>query len=294
MDVLRTPDSAFDGIKGFDHEARYVEVNGLRMHYVDVGPSDGHPVLLLHGEPTWAYLYRHMIDVLVAEGRRCVAIDLIGFGRSDKPAAPEAYSYQSHLEQLHGAVRELDLRNITMFCQDWGGLLGLRILAEDPDRFARVCAANTFLPTGDFDPGEGFRKWREYSQTTPDFHVGGIVKGGCVRDLTEEEIAAYNAPFPEDRYKVAARRFPLLVPITPDDPASEPNRAAWEALKRCEIPFLTLFGDKDPVTRGAERVLQKLIPGAEGQPHEIIQDAGHFIQEDAGEVLARKLNSWIG
>lgn len=291
---LRTPDERFHDLPGWDLEPRYVDVSGIRMHYVDEGPRNADPVLLLHGEPTWGYLYRYMIKSLVAAGRRCVAIDLVGFGRSDKPTEPEAYSYQTHLDWLWGAVRELELQRVTLFGQDWGGLLGLRIVAEDPERFARVCASNTFLPTGDQDPGDGFKRWREYSQTTPEFHVGGIVKGGCVKDLDDATIAAYDAPFPDDTYKVAARRFPLLVPITPDDPASDANRKAWDALRRYERPFLTLFGDSDPVTKGADRVLQKLIPGCEGQPHETITNAGHFIQEDAGETLAEKINAWIG
>lgn len=291
--LIRTPEDRFTSIPDWPYEPKFVDVDGVRVHYVDEGPADGAPILMLHGEPTWSYLYRKMIASLLLKGHRCVAIDLVGFGRSDKATDPEAYSYRSHLDWLWGAVRTLNLQNITLFCQDWGGLLGLRMVADEPERFARVCASNTFLPTGDRDPGDGFRKWREYSQTVPDFHVGGIVKGGCVRPVDQATIDAYNAPFPDDTFKVAARRFPLLVPITPDDPASEDNRKAWESLKKYDRPFLTLFGDMDPVTKGGERVLQKLIPGSAGQPHEIIENAGHFIQEDAGEELAEKLDAWI-
>jgi haloalkane dehalogenase len=291
--TLRTPDNRFEGLDGWDYEPRYCEADGLRIHYIDEGPSGQAPILLLHGEPTWSYLYRKMIAPLVAEGHRCVAIDLVGFGRSDKLDDRNEYTYATHLRWLTGAMDAIDLRDITLFCQDWGGLLGLRILAEQPDRFARVCASNTFLPTGDRDPGEGFKKWREYSQTTPTFHAGGIVKGGTVRPLSDSAIAAYDAPFPDNAYLEGARQFPVLVPITPDDPQAEPNRKAWESLQRFEGPFLTLFGDSDPVTKGGERVLQKLIPGTKDQPHAIIENAGHFIQEDAGEELAKHMLGWM-
>jgi haloalkane dehalogenase len=224
--------------------------------------------------------------VLTAAGHRTVAPDLIGFGRSDKPAARDDYTYARHVAWMRGTVERLDLRDITLVCQDWGGLIGLRLVAEMPGRFARVVAANTFLPTGDQDPGEAFRAWQQYSQTAPEFHVGGIVKGGCVEPLSPEVIAAYDAPFPDDSYKAGARQFPLLVPTRPDDPASADNRAAWEVLARWEKPFLTAFGDSDAITRGADRVLQKLIPGAAGQPHVTLERAGHFLQEDRGEELA--------
>jgi len=228
-----------------------------------------------------------MIPVFTAAGHRAVAPDLVGFGRSDKPAARDDYTYARHVAWMRGAVEALDLRDITLVCQDWGGLIGLRLVAEMEDRFARVVAANTFLPTGDQDPGDAFRAWQRYSQTVEDFHVGGIVKGGCVSDPPADVVAAYDAPYPEDRYKAGARQFPTLVPTTPDDPASAANRAAWEVLRRFEKPFLTAFGDSDAITRGADRVLQKLIPGTAGQPHTTITQAGHFIQEDKGEELAR-------
>jgi haloalkane dehalogenase len=293
-EILRTPDSRFEGLTDWPYEPRYVHVDGLRMHVVDEGPSDADPILLLHGEPSWSYLYRSMIAPLVDAGRRCVAIDLVGFGRSDKPADRKAYSYQRHVDWVTGAMDALALRDVTLFGQDWGGLIGLRLVAAQPERFQRVCASNTFLPTGDHDPGAAFAAWREYSQTTPELHIGGIIKGATARPVSDETIAAYDAPFPTESYKAGARMFPMLVPARPDDPASAPNRAAWEVLKRFERPFLTLFGDSDPVTRGADVVLQALIPGASGQPHATIAKAGHFIQEDAGPELAEHLTTWIG
>jgi haloalkane dehalogenase len=287
MDVLRTPDERFEAVPAYPFAPHYVEVDGLRIHHVDEGPRDAQVVLMLHGEPSWSYLYRKLIPVITAAGHRAVAPDLVGFGRSDKPAARDDYTYARHVAWVRGTVEALDLRRITLVCQDWGGLIGLRLVAEMPDRFARVVAANTFLPTGDHDPGDAFRAWQHYSQTTPDFHAGGIVRGGCVEELSPEVIAAYDAPFPDDTYKAGARQFPTLVPTRPDDPASAANRAAWEVLARWDRPFLTAFGDSDPITRGADAVLQKLIPGAAGQPHTTLERAGHFLQEDRGEELAR-------
>jgi haloalkane dehalogenase len=293
VDVLRTPDERFAALPGYPFAPHYVDVDGVRVHYVDEGPRAAAPVLLLHGEPSWSYLYRKMIPVLTAAGHRCVAPDLVGFGRSDKPARREDYTYQRHVDWMRGVLDALDLRAITLVCQDWGGLIGLRLVAEHPERFARVVAANTFLPTGDRPAGEAFRAWQRYSQETPNFHVGGIVKGGCVTELAPDVIAAYNAPFPDDRYKSGARQFPLLVPTSPDDPAAEPNRRAWEVLRGWRKPFLTAFSDSDPVTQGADRVLQESIPGAAGQPHTTIADGGHFLQEDRGEELARVVVDFI-
>ncbi len=286
MEVLRTPDERFANLPGYDFQPNYVEINGLRIHYLDEGPASAAPVLLLHGEPSWCYLYRKMIPIIAAAGHRAIAPDLIGFGRSDKLAQREDYTYQFHVDVVTAFVEALNLQNITLVCQDWGGLIGLRIAAEHPNRFARIVAANTFLPTGDQKPSEGFLRWQQYSQTVENFHVGGIIKGGCATPLSPEVIEAYNAPFPDDSYKAGARQFPLLVPTTPDNPASEPNRQAWEALKQWDKPFLTAFSDSDPVTRGADAVLQKLIPGAKGQPHTTIIGGGHFLQEDKGEELA--------
>src|SRR5438046_3470897 len=208
-----------------------------------------------------------MLPLLAAAGCRAVAPDLVGFGRSDKPTAPDDYTYQRHVDWMRAVLERLDLREVTLVCQDWGGLIGLRLVAEHPERFARVVAANTFLPTGDRPAGPAFLAWRKYSQETPEFHVGGIVRGGCATELTADVEAAYDAPHPDDRYKAGARQFPLLVPITPDDPAAAANRKAWEVLGRWTKPFLTAFSDSDPITGGADRILQQAIPGAEGQPH---------------------------
>jgi haloalkane dehalogenase len=285
MEILRTPDERFRDLPGYAFEPRYVELGGLRMHYVDEGV--GPPVLLLHGEPSWSYLYRKLIPPLAAAGLRAIAPDLIGFGRSDKPAARGDYTYQRHMDWITAFVIALDLRDVTLVGQDWGGLLGLRLAAEQAPRFARIIAANTFLPTGDRKPPDAFFAWQQFSQSVPELPIGNIVKQGCFVPPPPEVVAAYDAPFPDERYKAGARQFPLLVPTRPDDPAAPANRAAWEVLKRWDKPFLTAFSDQDPITRGAERVLQSLIPGAAGRTHPTVVGGGHFLQEDCGEALAR-------
>ena len=290
MKALRTPDERFEKLPGYDFAPNYVEVDDgrgpLRLHYLDDGPADAAPVLMMHGEPSWCYLYRKMIPLIVKAGHRAVAPDLIGFGRSDKPVARADYTYQAHVDCMTGFLKATDLKNITLICQDWGGLIGLRLAAENPDRFDRVVAANTFLPTGDHDPGEAFKKWREFSQVVPEFPAGGIIQGGTALDLAPGVREAYDAPYPDESYKAGARQFPTLVPATVDDPARDANLAAWEVLKRWEKPFLTAFSDKDAVTAGGDRIFQKLIPGCAGQPHTTIRDGGHFLQEDQGEALA--------
>lgn len=295
MESLRTPDDRFELLPGWCWEPRYAAVaaegGDLRMAYVDEGPQQARPVLLLHGEPTWSYLYRHMIGPLAAEGLRVIAPDLIGFGRSDKPLRLEDYTYARHLSWLSQLVIErLDLRGAVLFCQDWGGLLGLRLVAANPDRFAAVVASNTMLPTGDHDPGPAFHAWREYSQTAEQLPIGRIVAGATQRELSPEEVAAYEAPFPDERYKAGARRFPALVPIAPDDPEAEPNRAAWKVLRSWTKPFVCAFGDSDPITAGGDGVLRKLIPGAAGQPHLTLSFTGHFSPEDAGDRLAEVIS----
>lgn len=287
METLRTPDARFANLPGYPFAPHYVDAGGLRIHYVDEGPRNAPPVLLLHGEPSWSYLYRKMIPLIAAAGHRAIAPDLVGFGRSDKPVRREDYTYQRHVDWMRAVVEGLDLRDVTLVGQDWGGLIGLRLATEHEGRFARIVVANTFLPTGDVDPGPAFLAWKEYSQTTPEFHVGGIVRGGCVTDLPPEIVAAYDAPFPDDRYKAGPRQFPVLVPVTPDDPAAAPNRKAWEVLARWRKPFLTAFSDQDPITRGGDQFFQKTVPGAAGQPHTTIAGGGHFLQEDQGEVLGR-------
>jgi haloalkane dehalogenase len=291
MDRLRTPDERFNDLPGYPFAPRYVDVPSgdgepLRVHYVDEGAPDAPPVLLLHGEPSWSYLYRRMIPTLVDAGLRAIAVDLVGFGRSDKPAHRDYYTYQRYVDWTRSAVEAIGPRDVTFVGQDWGGLIGLRIVAEDPSRFARVVAANTSLPTGDRHPGDAFLAWQRYSQETPDFPVGRIVNGGCATDLAPEVIAAYDAPFPDDSYKQGARQFPMLVPTTPDDPASDANRAAWKVFGQWEKPFLTAFSDADPITAGAERVFQSVVPGARGREHPTVVGGGHFLQEDKGEELA--------
>jgi haloalkane dehalogenase len=293
MQVLRTPDERFASLPGYPFAPHYAQTGGLRMHYLDEGPRAAPLVLLLHGEPSWSYLYRKMVPILVAAGLRAVAPDLIGFGRSDKPARREEYSYQRHVDWLRGFVEATSLRGITLVCQDWGGLLGLRLVAEHPDWFARVVAANTFLPTGIAPPSAAFLAWRKYSQETPRFHAGGIVRGGCATQLAPEVVAAYDAPFPDDRYLAGARQFPILVPISPDDPAAAANCAAWAELERFEKPFLTAFSDLDAITHGLEAELQARIPGARGQAHTTIKGGGHFLQEDCGEDLAREVVAFV-
>jgi haloalkane dehalogenase len=291
--VLRTPDECFADIADFPYDPNYIEIDRLRIHYLDEGPTDGTPILLMHGEPSWCYLYRKMIPRLVEAGCRCVAPDLVGFGRSDKLAAREDYSYAFHVDMMNKFLRVIDLSNTTLFAQDWGSLIGIRVLIDNQDRFRRLIVANGGLPTGDHGVSDGFKEWLDYSQNVENFHVGGIIKGGCADGLSPEAIAAYNAPFPNDAYKEAARIFPALVPVTPDNPESQANRDGWEALRNWNGKVLTLFSDQDPVTRGGAKPFQKLLPGAQGQPHETIRDAGHFLQEDKGEEIAEKIVAWL-
>ena len=293
MDALRTPDDRFADLPGYPFEPHYVEIpdgegGTLRVHHVDEGAPDAPVVLLLHGEPSWSYLYRHMIPVLVGAGLRAVAPDLVGFGRSDKPAVRTDYTYARHVQWLSSHVfEELDLHDITLVCQDWGGLLGLRLVAAQPDRFSAVVAANTFLPTGDGSPSEAFLNWQRFSQEVPEMPIGFIINGGSTTDLAPEVIAAYDAPFPDETYKEGARQFPLLVPTSPDDPEAPANRAAWEVLAGFDKPFLCAFSDGDPVTAGNERHLISRIAGAAGQAHTTIAGGGHFLQEDRGPELAQ-------
>jgi haloalkane dehalogenase len=299
MDILRTPDDRFVALPGYPFEPHYVDIpdgdgGTLRVHHVDEGDPDAPVVLLLHGEPSWSYLYRHMIPALVDAGLRAVAPDLVGFGRSDKPARRSDYTYARHVRWLTAHVLDgLGLHDVTLVGQDWGGLIGLRLVAAHPDRFARVVAANTFLPTGDRHPGDAFLAWQRFSQEVPELPVGRIVNGGCTTDLDPTVIAAYDAPFPDERYKEGARQFPVLVPTSPEDPEAGPNRAAWESLRRFERPLLCAFSDSDPITRGADRVLRELIPGAAGQRHTTIIGGGHFLQEDRGPELAEVIVAFV-
>lgn len=264
------------------------------MHYIDANPAGEKVVLLLHGEPDWSYLYRKMIAGLSAAGFRVIAPDLIGFGRSDKPLNESDYSYQRHVDWTKELLFDhLDLNGIHLFVQDWGGLIGLRLLAEHPNRFAAVVAANTFLPTGDQDPGPAFHQWLAMSKTLNPFPIGSLLQMGTVTNLSDAELAAYDAPFPDERYKAGARIFPQLVPITPNDPAAPANREAWTRLSKLTVPFLTLFSDQDPITKGGEKFLQANIPGAKGQPHQILAGGGHFLQEDCAEDLVVALTAFF-
>ncbi len=292
--ILRTPAERFENLAGYPFEPNHVDFVGARMHYVDEPGGSGETVLMLHGEPSWSYLYRKMIPIVSAAGHRVVAPDLIGFGKSDKFTDPGRYTYQMHVDSIVNLIETLDLKNITLICQDWGGLIGLRIAAEHPDRFSRIVAANTALPTGDERIPAAFKVWRAFSQATPVFPVGGLIKFACKTKLTKGIVDGYNAPFPSRKYKVAARVFPLLVPTVPDNPASEANRAAWRALEKWEKPFLTAFSDGDPIMRGLDRIFQNRIPGAKNQPHALIRGAGHFLQEDKGEELAALVVEFIG
>jgi len=298
METLRTPDDRFLDLPDYPFQARYVEVPSgdggrLRMHYVDEGPRDAEVVLMLHGEPSWSFLYRKMVPVITAAGLRAVAPDLVGFGRSDKPVKREDYTYARHFGWMKAFLEALELRRITLVCQDWGGLIGLRLVAEQSERFARVVAANTFLPTGDQEPPEAFFRWRDFSQQVEEFPTGFILQSATVSELPPEVLAAYDAPYPDESYKAGARQFPTLVPATPDDPASEANRAAWRVLEQWQKPFLCAFSDSDPITAGADKVFCTRIPGAAGRSHTTITAAGHFLQEDKGEELARVVVDFI-
>ena len=298
MQALRTPDDRFANLPDYPFQPNYIEVDDteggtLRLHYVDEGTKGAPVVLMLHGEPTWSYLYRKMIPIVVKAGYRVIAPDLIGFGRSDKPSLRTDYTYQRHVDWIRALLTQLELKEITLVCQDWGGLIGLRLVAEQPEQFARVVAANTMLPTGDFPLGETFFKWQKLSQDIPVFATANIIQGGCTMAMQPEVLAAYDAPFPDESYKEGARQFPMLVPATPDDPATPANRKAWESLMRFKKPFLTAFSDKDPITAAGAPVLRKLIPGCEGQAHTTIENGGHFLQEDQGEKLAEVVVAFI-
>jgi haloalkane dehalogenase len=293
MKAVRTPDERFVGLPGYEFAPHYVEIDGLRMHYVDEGPADAEPILLLHGEPSWSYLYRKMIPPVTVAGYRVIAPDLIGFGKSDKPTSQIDYSYAVHVDWMHQFVEKLDLTNITLFCQDWGSLIGLRVAAESEHRFARIALGNGGLPTGGRAPPRAFRIWRAFARWSPWFPIGRIIQSGTITALSADEVAAYDAPFPSATYKAGARAFPKLVPTRADDPASDANRQAWEALKRWEKPFLTTFSNRDPITRGLDKAFQNHVPGAKNLEHVKIRNAGHFLQEDKGEELAAVLVDFV-
>ncbi|MEO8605626.1 MAG: haloalkane dehalogenase [bacterium] len=297
MQILRTPDARFENLPDFPFAPHYREVRDadgtmLRICAIDEGPRDAAPVLLMHGEPSWSYLYRRIVSRLVAAGHRVVAPDLIGFGRSDKPSQLTDYTYERHVGWMRDWLLGMDLQRVTFFGQDWGGLIGLRLVAAEPQRFARLVVANTALPVGT-GFSDGFNAWLEFSQKVPELPIGAIVDSGTQRALTAAERAAYDAPFPDEAYKAGARCFPMLVPITPQHASVAENKAAWTALESFTRPCLTAFSDADAVTRGGEKVFQERIPGAKGQPHVTIENAGHFLQEDKPDEIADLLHRFI-
>jgi haloalkane dehalogenase len=294
MRTLRTPEDRFADLPDFPYPPRYADLGGVRMGYVEAGPPDGEPVLLLHGEPSWSFLYRRVMAVLAAAGLRAIAPDLIGFGRSDKPAEVADYSYARHVEWVRAfAFDRLDLRDVTLVGQDWGGLIGLRLVAEHPDRFARAVAANTGLPTGDQAMPEVWWQFREVVQAAPELDVARLVQSGCRTPLPAAVLAAYAAPFPDQTYLAGVRAMPLLVPTAPDDPAAPANRAAWQRLSTWDKPFLVAFSDGDPITGGMAPILRRAVPGARGLDHPVIEGAGHFLQEDAGERLGQVVADFV-
>lgn len=293
MKTLRTPVARFENLPGYPFQPNYVDIDGMRMHFVDEGPRDGDVVLLLHGEPSWSYLYRSMIPPLKRAGLRVIAPDLIGFGKSDKPASKSDYSYAAHVSWMKQFIEALELRGITLFCQDWGSLIGLRVAAENEQRFARIALGNGGLPTGDQHMPRAFRVWRAFARFSPWFPIGRIIQSGTITKLSDDTIAAYDAPFPSSKYKAGARAFPMLVPITPSDPASDSNRAAWKKFSEWQKPFLTTFSNRDPITRGGEVQWQESVPGAKNCAHVKIKNAGHFLQEDKGPELAEVLLKFI-
>jgi haloalkane dehalogenase len=299
MDVARTPDDRFDRVPDFAYPPQYWDVDddeggSLRVAYIDEGPVDAPPVLLLHGEPSWSFLYRTMIPGLLEAGLRVIVPDLVGFGRSDKPLADEDYTYARHIEWMRAVLFDhLDLQGLTLFAQDWGGLIGLRLVAEHPDRFDRVCAANTGLPDGTRRLPEAWWRFYEFVQSDPDLPIGMLVSGGVVNPMAPEVVAAYEAPFPDASYKAGARSFPGLIPQSADNPATPDNQRAWAVLDTFTKPFLCAFSDQDPITGGGDRVFHSRVPGTAGQPHLTVH-GGHFLQEDSGPELAAALIGWIG
>ena len=297
MKILRTPDARFKGLTDYPFKPHWTEVPAgdgktLRIHAVDEGPRDAAPVLLMHGEPSWSYLYRQMIPGLAAAGHRVVAPDLVGFGKSDKPSEQDDYTYERHVAWMSAWLVANDLKGITLFCQDWGGLIGLRLVTAFPERFARLVIANTGLPVGT-GRTDAFQQWLDFSQSVPELPIGEIVSMGTKRGLSDVEKAAYLAPFPDETYKAGARRFPALVPITPEHASVAENKAAWKVLEAFEKPVLTAFSDGDPVSKGGERVFQERVPGAKGQPHVTIAGGGHFLQEDKPEELVTLIDNFI-
>lgn len=297
MEILRNKDSDFAEIVDWKYEPKFEQINTeygeLNIHYIDEGSENAKTVLLLHGEPTWGYLYRKFVDPLVANGLRVIVPDLPGFWKSDKLSERDGYTYEKYVDWMNLWLNNLDLSQVTLFGQDWGGLIGLRLVVKNQERFSSVVVSNTGLPTGERPLGEAFESWRNYSQTVENFHIGGIVKGGSVSELDQLTIDAYNAPFPDDSFKEAERQFPLLVPDSINNPSYAHNVDAWKELKKWEKPFLCAFSDKDHIFKGVENSFIKHIPGADGMNHVVIKDAGHFLQEDKPQECVEAILSVI-
>jgi len=299
VEVLRTPDERFAGLLDWSFEPHYREVlsddgTSLRFHFVDEGPREAKPVVLLHGNPTWSYLHRHMINGLVALGHRVLALDLMGMGRSDKPADPAFFTMARHVDWVGQWLVAEEIEHATLYCQDWGGSIGLVVLAEHGDRFDRVIASNTGLPVGEGE-NEFLRNWIAFSQSVDELPIATLVASGTTRSLSEPELAAYNAPFPDGRYQAAAKQFPVLIPVQPDNPGVPQARAAWTFLETFTKPFLTVFGSEDPVAfqPGSHLAFQRRIPGAAGRDHIVLNGPNHFIQEDAPDELVEIIDRFI-
>jgi haloalkane dehalogenase len=312
--ILRTPDTRFENLPDYDFQPNYIDIQGVRIHYLDEGSKEAPPILLMHGEPSWSYLYRKMIPPLVNENFRAIAPDLIGFGKSDKLPYTKDYSHTRHVNVILEFVQKLGLVDITLFCQDWGGLIGLRVVGEEPYRFSRIIAANTGLPSAkgirakigyplfklqikrigkvtqeQLQEHTNLQRWVAFSKTVPELPIGDILQMATVSNLTSDVLRAYEAPFPDESYKAGARIFPYLVPSE-----LSKNKKVWDnVLSKWNKPFLTAFSDSDPITRGGERYFQKMIPGAQGQEHVTIKNAGHFLQEDKGEELSQVILNFI-
>jgi haloalkane dehalogenase len=300
MQTLRTPDDRFDNLPEFPYEPRYCEVSDdeggtLRVAWVQDGPDNADPVLMLHCEPSWSYLYRKMIPILVAAGHRVICPDLVGFGRSDKPTRIEDHGYARHVEWMRAVAFDvLDLRNVTLVGQDWGGLIGLRLAAERPERFKRLVVANTGLPNGEQPMAEVWWRFREAVTTASNLNIGWFVQSGCRQQMSDETRAGYDAPFPDDEYCAGPRAMPGLVPTSPEDPAAAANKSARAKLCVSPIPVLVAFSDSDPFTGAIGPIFQREMRGAQGIDHPLLHGAGHFLQEDAGEELANHIVQFLG
>lgn len=297
MELKRTPDARFEHLDGYPFAPHYAEVKAedgtpLRVHYVDEGPRGAAPVVLMHGNPSWSYLYRKIIPRLVAKGHRAVAPDLVGLGRSDKPAAKSDYSLARHVDWMSHWLVAAGIENATLFAQDWGGVIGFPVAMRHPERFARLVAANTGLPTGQ-GASQALQDWLDYSDRAPSLPVAQLIASWVVNGLSDAEKRAYDAPFPDPSYQAAALSFPRLIPLQPDNPGVPLMLETWQQLERWTKPFLTVFGDRDPISKGADATFQQRVPGARGQPHAVLSPAHHFLQEDQPEAIAEHIHAFV-